>query len=228
MTETYNIDLFDGHLIFANNGLKVLVDTGSPFSIGKDPHFEFMGQQYHCNEGISTISEMMGYDIDVLMGMDVLGYYYIQTDYKDKKIVFSTDRIPFESICTVPLIRGNMGEVCVELSVNGQKVKLALDTGAKISYIDECFTVGKPVIETREDFSPFIGNFETPIYVIDASLGDQTFPVYFGNLPSQMSSMLKMMGIYGAIGFDLFNAFTILLDFRNNELLLAEIHNKKV
>ena len=109
MTETYNIDLFDGHLIFANNGLKVLVDTGSPFSIGKDPHFEFMGQQYHCNEGISTISEMMGYDIDVLMGMDVL----------------------------------------------------------------------------------------------------------------------KMMGIYGAIGFDLFNAFTILLDLRNNELLLAEIHNKK-
>lgn len=150
MTESYNIDLFDGHLIFANNGLKILVDTGSPFSIGKDPYFEFMGQQYHCNQGISAISEMMGYDMDVLMRMDVLGYYYIQTDYKAKKIVFSTDRMPFESICTVPLIRGNMGEACVELSVNGQKVKLALDTGAKISYFDESLLSGNLLLKQEK------------------------------------------------------------------------------
>jgi hypothetical protein len=29
-----------------------------------------------------------------------------------------------------------------------------------------------------------------------------------------------MMGIYGAIGFDLFNAFTVLMNFKNNMLSL--------
>ena len=233
MMKTFHIDLYDGHLIFEDNGLKVLVDTGCPVTIGKDTYFDFMGKQYQClsdfgGKGIPEISALMGYDIDVFMGMNLVEQFYVQTDYKKKEITFNTDVIPFEPICTVPIIRGRMGEVCIDLMVKGKCVRLALDTGAKISYIDESFTVGKPVIETREDFSPFIGNFETPIYLIDTSLGDQTFPVYFGNLPSQMASMLKMMGIYGAIGFDLFNAFTILLDFRNNELLLAEIHNKKV
>ena len=106
--------------------------------------------------------------------------------------------------------------------VEGQSVKLALDTGAWISYIDKKFTEGEPVSETKEDFSPLIGHFCTPIYSMQVSARNQTFPVNFGNLPSQMATMLKLMGIYGVIGFDLFNAFTVVIDFENQQLLLSK------
>ena len=224
MTKSFSIHLFDGHLIFEYNGLKVLVDTGSPITIGKEKNFEFMGLQYSCEtnflgKGIPEISSLMGFSIDVLMGLDLIRQFYIKTDYQNKEITFSTEEIPFEANCSIPIVLEN-GAVCVNLNVEGHAVKFALDTGAKISYIDASFTDGKPVIETKSDFSPMIGNFNTPIYSMRASAGNQTFPVNFGKLPSLIASMLKMMGIYGAIGFDLFNAFTILMDFKNNQLLL--------
>ena len=72
MVKSFLIDLFDGHLIFENDGLKVLVDTGCPATIGKSTHFDFMGQSYQCmtefgGKGIAEISAMMGYDIDVFI-----------------------------------------------------------------------------------------------------------------------------------------------------------------
>ena len=224
MTESFNIELFHGHLVFEYNGLKVLVDTGSPITFGKDKEFEFMGKQCSCQtefagNAISDIASMMRYDVDVLMGLDLITQFRMKTDYQKKEITFSTEEIPFESQCSIPIILEN-GVVCVNLDVEGQSVKLALDTGAWISYIDKKFTEGKPVGETKEDFSPLIGRFCTPIYSMQVSAGNHTFPVNFGNLPIPMIAMLKLMGIYGVIGFDLFNAFTVVFDFENQQLLL--------
>lgn len=226
MMKTFHIDLYDGHLIFEENGLKVLVDTGCPVTFGKDTYFDFMGKQYQClsdfgGKGIPEIAALMGYDIDVFIGMNLVEQFYVQTDYKKKEITFNTDVIPFEPICTVPIIRGRMGEVCIDLMVKGECVRLALDTGAKISYIDDAFTNGETIIETRDDFNPLIGKFSTPIYAMEASVGNQSLSVNFGKLPPVMAMPLKMMGLYGAIGFDLFNTFTVLMDFKNNILSLG-------
>lgn len=225
MVKTFNIVLFDGHLIFEDNGLKVLIDTGSPTTISRTGSFDFMGHKFSCmtnlgGNGISELSEMMGYDIDVLMGMNLIEQFYIQTDYKRKEIVFSSEKLPFESIGTTPIIRGNMGEVVICLSVKGQEVKLLLDTGAKISYIDEQFTIGETIVDTKDDFNPLTGDFKTPIYSMVASVGGQPFPVSFGTLPYGLAMALRRMGLAGAIGYDLFNAFTVLLDFKNNRLSL--------
>jgi hypothetical protein len=164
---------------------------------------------------------MMGYNIDVLMGLDLITEFFIMTDYQKKEITFSTEEISFKPQCSVPIAFEN-GMICVELNVEGQSVNFVLDTGARISYIDETFTGGRPIIETREDFSPLMGiaRFSTPIYSLQVSAEDMTFPVNFGKLPSQIALMLKMMGVHGAIGYDLFNAFTVLMDFKNNQLLL--------
>ena len=226
MTKTFDINLYDGHLIINNNGQKVLVDTGSPVTISRSDHFVFMDQEYNCSTSlmghdISSISKMMDYDIDVLMGMDVIENYEMLTDYKSEKVTFSSDKISFEQISTTPIARV-MGVVCVILRVKGKDVKLALDTGAKISYIAESYTLDESEIEVREDFNPAIGQFETPIYAMEASIDGQSFPVNFGKLPSLLAMSLQMVGIEGAIGYDLFSAFKVLLDFKNNKLLLME------
>lgn len=223
MIQTFKADLYDGHLIFDNEGQKVLVDTGSPVTISRNGHFDFMGQDYNCltsfgDNDINAISELMGYNIDVLMGMNMIEKYCLLIDYRKEVVAFSMENIPFEPRCSTPIIQGQMGEICITLMINGQKINFALDTGARISYIDQSFTTGKNKIETKNDFNPLVGQFQTPIYAMEAAIDEYTFPVNFGVLPAMLAMPLKMIGIYGAIGFDLFNSFVVLLDFKTNTL----------
>ena len=85
MTRTFDINFYDGHLIINDNDQKVLVDIGSPKAIGRSNHFVFMDQEYNCTTSYLGTSKLMDYDIDVLMGMDVLGRYEMLTDYKNAK-----------------------------------------------------------------------------------------------------------------------------------------------
>ena len=226
MSKTFDINFYDGHLIINNDGQKVLVDTGSPVTIGSSDHFVFMDQEYECitslmGKDISSISEMMGSDIDVLMGMDVIGKYDMLTDYKSKKVTFSSEEIPFEPICTIPIAQTE-GVFFVILKVKGEDVRLFLDTGAKISYIAEAYTSDETAIEVLEDFYPVIGKFKTPIYAMEASIDGQSFPVKFGTLPTLIAMSLQMMGNEGIIGYDLFSKYKVLLDFQNNQMFLME------
>lgn len=227
MRKEFEIDLYDGHLIIEENGMKILVDTGSPVTIGRDSRFSFMEQSHHCvtslmGTDISSVSRLMNYSVDVLLGMDVLKQYCILVDYRNKRVTFSTEGIPFDSATAVPLQCGRMGEVCVVLTVNGVEAKLALDTGAKISYIDETFTVGQTELEAREDFNPMVGRFQTTLYDMQASINGMEFPVHFGKLPSSLALTLQMLGLRGAIGYDLFDSFVVLMDFHNRVLSLRE------
>lgn len=225
MIQTFKADLYEGHLIFDNEGQKVLVDTGSPVTISRNGHFGFMGQDYNCltsfgGNDINALSELMGYNIDVLMGMNMIEKYCLLIDYRNETVAFSMENIPFEPRCSTPIIQGQMGEICITLMINGQRINLALDTGARISYIDSSFTIGKNKIETKNDFNPLVGQFQTPIYAMEAAIDEYTFPVNFGVLPAMLAMPLKMIGIYGAIGFDLFNSFVVLLDFKTNTLFI--------
>ncbi len=226
MNRTFNIDLYDGHLILIDDGLKVLVDTGSPVTIGDSNSFKFMEEEYRCEtsfEGkdINSISQLMNYDVNVLMGMDIIERYYVRTNYKHQQVTFSNEPLPVEQRVSSPILRSQRGAVCINLGVKGRNVTLALDTGAKISYIDQSFTVREEQIGIRDDFNPLIGHFQTPIFAMEASIGDCAFPVNFGVLPPKLATMLQMIGINGAIGFDLFNAFTVIMDFKNNLLFVG-------
>jgi hypothetical protein len=221
--KTFKIDMFDDHLIFEYNGQKVLVDTGCPITICRQNTFDFMGKVYTCHTSfagrdLESISQLMNYDIDVFMGMDIIENFYVLTDYKNQQVTFSKKPIPFEPSASIPIIRGLMGEVFVNLTIKGKIAKLALDTGAKISYIDDSFTKEETAKGTKNDFSPLIGHFQTHIFELESTLGEQAFPVNFGNLPQTLAMPLKLMGIAGAIGFDLFNTYTVLMDFKSNTL----------
>lgn len=225
MSKTFEIDMYDGHLIFISDGMKVLIDTGCPVTIGKENSFKFMGEEYACRTSfggrdIYSISQLMNYDIDVFMGMDVIEKFYVRTDYKRKQVTFSEEPLPVEQMSSTPIIRGQMGEVCIYLTINGNNVKLALDTGAKISYIDNSYTEGDNQVGIKDDFNPLIGHFQTPIFAIEASICDNPFPVNFGVLPPILAMPLQMMGIYGAIGYDLFNTFMVVMDFNDNKLYI--------
>ena len=78
----FDLKVIDGHLTFVVDGLRVLVDTGSPFSFSRNTQVSFLGREYPCGLewgrcDMDSLSENAGFDFDVLMGMGILGNYRI-------------------------------------------------------------------------------------------------------------------------------------------------------
>jgi hypothetical protein len=223
--KTFNIVPFDGHLIFEDSGKTILVDTGSPVTISSFGNITFMEQSFVAKTAMAgnnaeTLSELIGRNIDVLMGMDILTQFHVQINYHLNKIIFSREPIPMDGAISVHIESGLMGGIIIPMCVDGKTLKFVLDTGAKISYINNEFTVGSRVIDTRDDFNPAVGRFTTPIFEKEVSIANNKFIVNFGNLPSILEMTIKFMKVDGIIGYDLLNNFVVLIDFINNTLYI--------
>jgi hypothetical protein len=68
----------------------------------------------------------------------------------------------------------------------------------------------------KEDFHPIAGRYTTRIYKLEAEINDKKFTGTYGNLPSMMGMSLKLGGIDGVVGYDFFQSFKVMLDFKND------------
>lgn len=224
MTRKFEIDLYDRHLIIKEGGNVVLIDTGNPVSLTDRENFDFMGVSYPgCrsigDKGIGVVSEQLGRKIDILVGLDVLNNYIINIDYANRLLEIADE--PFEKDgSVVSMHKGRMGVLTIPMSVDGKVLNFALDTGAKISYVNRKVTANDSCVKYLEDFNPLFGYFSTPIFNKTVGVGDQVFQCEFGNLPNMAELSLSMLGIDGVIGYDLFNTFNVTLDFLNNKCIL--------
>ena len=109
----------------------------------------------------------------------------------------------------------------VELSIDNRNLKFFLDTGAKLSYLSASLTTNYQSIGTEEDFYPGVGKFQTDCFEIPTSLGESSFVVKYGNLPTLLQMTLLMGGTDGIIGSDFFNTFKVMLDLQNKRLKYA-------
>lgn len=100
-------------------------------------------------------------------------------------------------------------------------MQLVVDTGAKISYISRTISEGLESIGEREDFHPHLGIFTTPIYMMPIEINEKQLSIEFGNLPQLYAMALSMAKIDGVIGYDLFAANQVVLDFPNMEMLIG-------
>ncbi len=221
----FHITLFKGHPIINDGENIILIDTGAPSTIHASNNLIFCSDNYNCSTNymgltVTKISEMLGTEITTLLGADVLSNLKILFDYKNGVVEFNKEEITFEG--TEIDILNFMGIPIIELSVDNQKLKLFLDTGAKLSYLSDSITSNYESIGTDEDFYPGVGKFETNCFEIPTSFGDNNFIVKYGNLPTLLQMTLMLGGTDGIIGFDFFNNFKVVLDLRNNSLKYAK------
>lgn len=223
MKQPFDIKLYDGHLILNENGKDILVDTGSPVTLSRETDFLFMGVHHHVatNAGGHTVeglAQLMDYPFDVLLGMDIMSDLSVFVDYRNKQISFSDEGFDYDGFSELNIQKGMLGAITIPLTVKGYLMNFALDTGAKISYVDDKCVSSEIPVEERDDFNPLVGHYTTSIFDMQAMIGNTLFPVRFGILPHSLSMPLKMMGIDGVIGYDLFAAFTVIMDFKSNSL----------
>jgi hypothetical protein len=220
----FQIILFNGHPIIKDGEKIILIDTGAPSTINASDSITFCSENYNCSTNymgltVSKLSDLLGTEITTLLGADILSGYNILFDYKNEIVEFNKQEITFDGAETA--ISNFMGIPVIELSVDSQKLKFFLDTGAKLSYLSKSITSNFESIGTDEDFYPSVGKFETEYFEISTSFGTKNFIVKYGNLPPLLQMTLMLGGTDGIIGFDFFNNFKVVLDLKNNRLKYA-------
>lgn len=195
------LEIVNKHAVYAEGEGFVLVDTGSPMTIGR---------QAALLVDLEEVSERIGRKIVKLLGTDNMQGGPVLIDYQGGKIEFDyagDEDFPNELPC-----RMVMGIPTVTIKIAGEERRMFLDTGAPTSYIASTITAGMTPTGSVSDFHPQAGEFEVDTFEIETEIVDFKGSIVYGNLPAELAAQCKIFGCDGIIGYDLFSRFAVLLD----------------
>lgn len=221
----YSIEIFDNHIIALIEGKRVLVDSGAPTSISDGCSLRILGNNYSFPpnfEGFSIdqLNQLLGTKINMLLGADVLKTLNFFVDWDRKTHQFSVEPIDIKGT-HIPMDLKFMNIPIVVLQVDGTSLKVFLDTGAKLSYLDPDITSKYNLIGREQDFYPGIGQFKTNIYEVPVMLGNHTFTVIAGNLHRKLQMSLMRTNTQGILGNDIFKHFNMCFNYTPSKIILA-------
>jgi predicted aspartyl protease len=214
LTETYDLEVLNGHLVAMVDGKKVLIDTGSPISGGK-----FYSKVWgNVDKGNSVVFIPFDYlkklakvDFDAYAGMDILCKSNFSISLEKKQMVVTNGDIQGEG--ELIEMSSVLGTPVLPLSVSGKKLKLLVDTGSSITYIPKNLVKDLTPIKEVEDFYPLLGNFKTPVYNVEIEINNQKATLECGVLPAVLDLQVKLLGdgILGNNILKYFNADFLML-----------------
>jgi hypothetical protein len=176
MRLTYELE--DGHVIAAHEGLRILIDTGSPLTYGA------------TGESIGTIGlpvralpaeldallrDNVPGRIDVLLGMDVLSRYAVKIASSRGTLTLGASikddhqRDAWHAAMEIATVEGIPA---IEVA-SRRRLKVLFDTGARYSYLPGTSLVS---LGTHTDFLVGPGRFQTPLNVIEIGIAGRWLP----------------------------------------------------
>ncbi|HMA44673.1 MAG TPA: hypothetical protein VKO86_11680 [Gemmatimonadales bacterium] len=208
----YPLEMPGGHLILRHNGQAMLLDTGSPVSIGRRTSYRFLDReipvlQRYQGMTLEQWSEHIGVDIDALLGCDVLGRYAVAIHPMSGYVVFDEDprrlrprAAPLETVAGMPV---------VEVGLAGRKLRVLFHTGATLSCLRDVDTRAHRCVGVARDCYPGTGEFATELRLVPLMFGDQPVNLECGQLPSAIEQALRPLEVHGIVGTDLLRTFTV-------------------
>ena len=215
MGECFNYELIDGHIIFSCEDKKMLLDTGSN-SIGQSDTINFLNTEFDIGStfnglDIHKISKYVGFDIDTLIGIDILQHFDLYIDNQNKELTFSKNNNEFYYDAVA------LDEHCIfEVAIDGVKLKAYFDTGAKVSYIPSQIVEENITCGSAKDFFPGYGSFETMLYRLDTQIGSIDIELKYGVLPTPLEESLLKRNQYAIIGSDIIQSYNCHISLPNN------------
>ena len=225
----YRLEVVDKHAVMTNfQGKRFLVDTGSPVSmtVNSEP-FMLCGEAFESSplNIIDTVQELLGLDLDGLIGLDVLSKFNVLISYKEGVIKLSHEAFQIPGQAMPMHVLPLKSAVIFKAELNGQPVNCILDTGAPINYvISKRLIDGLESVGQADDFYPGVGHFTTTLYDMSLGVGDVSIPVKCGMLPESMSLLsgfISMMG-QAVIGYDLLSQVdAVAINFRDKTMIIG-------
>jgi hypothetical protein len=160
---------------------------------------------------LEAISGEVGEALDWVIGADVLHNFRIEIDWTGGKITVHEDGVAVPAGETMELVTGIP---VISVVLNGRRIPMFFDTGAKISYGKKELIDMVPVSGKARDFYPGYGPFETSLREVPAMISGRELTLTVGQLPSTLEGTLLMSGVQGIVGNDIFRTFSkVSLDY---------------
>jgi hypothetical protein len=226
MMEEYPIQTIDNLIVATIKQRRVLIDTGSPYSLGDGRPFFFLGNQYNFPTSfmgldVSQLNQFLSTKIDILLGGDVLSKIVFMIDCYKSIIQVSSTRLEFEGV-SVPAALF-MDIPIIDLRVGNRNIKAFLDTGSRLSYLDPEIIRNYNSIGSASDFYPGVGQFSTSLYEIPVVFADTTRKMTFGKLPELLQKKLMEAGTKSILGNEVFKYYKIYFCFQNKKIILKRV-----
>lgn len=220
------LEMPGGHPIIRHDDHTLLLDTGSPVSMGRRPTYRFLDREIpvlrrYQGMTMEQWSESVGVNVDALLGCDVLGRYAVAIDPAAGHVVFDED--PPRPCSGVAPLGTVAGMPVVEVGLAVRKLRLLFHTGATLSCLREVDIRALRCVGVARDYYPGQGEFTTELRQVTLMFGDQQVSLECGLLPSAIEHALRPVDVHGIVGTDLLRAFAVGWGSGFSELRLAAL-----
>jgi hypothetical protein len=218
--------LASGIPVVAMAGARLILNTGSPVSFARTGSITLGGCEHQVPAdcwagGPDSLSELPGAPVDGLLGCDLLAGRILDLDCPAGRAhVISRDTSPATPCWLANAIALSFSTTkrvpVAQLSVNGQRVAAAVDTGAAAFFAAPSLLADRPVIGRHHNFHAAIGRFETDLHLVSIGLAGGASPVdvAVAAAPSALAPLLARLELQAILGGDLLMGSETLFDFR--------------
>lgn len=161
--------------------------------------------------------------MQVLIGTDILGETPFLIDWPNQEITFSplAENRPNPKL-TIPLEMEN-GLPILNARIDGQEVRLGIDTGARQSFLTPRWLEHSEVVGEVPEWHFSCGPFQAPLHSKQIEIGGARLDLEIAAMPPTLSFPIEMMGLAGLIGNDLQKYFSkVLFDLPDLQLVLGD------
>jgi hypothetical protein len=200
-------------LLYHENELAYLVDTGSPFSVnyGSSRLGNTIEKIYPGL--LHDLSDKLKLSVTGIIGTDQLKQSRWHFDPTSSKLTRLSDDFDLSTYRAFP-IEKYLGLPVVEVQLDDHIYRLIIDTCSTLNYLKESLLRG-PIESTKEDYHPMLGSFTTHGRRYRLSAFNQKSRVLMYDLPTAMEMALGDE-IQGILGCDFMTQHEWVMDLNKN------------
>ena len=215
MPESIEVVVREGILCADFNEGCLIIDTGSPISLGPDIPVRVLGSVVQLNSNFGScawteIQQSLPFDAVGLIGVDafsdaVLGFDVANNTLARLDVSIDGDETPFV-----------MGSPVIHCQIGEDRLSCVLDTGAGLSYLrsDETAVFGQ-ALGRQHDFHPMLGKFEVETVACMLVMGDHSLTETFGIATAELRQLMDAANIDAILSTTFFQQSLIEIDFQN-------------
>ena len=219
----YRLDIIDRHVLVVLDGGRALLDTGSPFDIGRGRATELLGVRWDPPSlhaaALDVAQDHLGIAIEWLIGHPTLRRCRLLVDWTARAALvdpgaLAGTRVPIDLALPVPVIDLVVTDV-------GLAARAVLDSGAALSYVPCSAVVDRTPVRTERDFHPSIGPFDVEVWALPITVGGRAIALEAAVLPPPLDRLLGGGCGGWILGSDFFRDRAIVLDYADRSVLDA-------
>jgi hypothetical protein len=155
--------------------------------------------------------------VDGILGANVTDEFVLKIQPLQRRLVFDDNLDAFPVVIEVENLGGT---AIMRQTIAGKSVKAFLTLGTRLSYVSPAMVEGLEPIGHERDVLGMVGEFETDVYELPVTIGQDIRSFSFGVIPPQMQHFVDMANVQASIGSELLQHYALTLSMDEGVLML--------